>query len=182
MTLIVPSPFVPRLFGQTFDPFLDWLIKQGALGQLGVTGLVYLIVVFAIVVLWRRIIPFYVNVRWPAEMAIREKRALAEIKAKEMEAENSRLMRDAIDALRNLQGQMMLLLDQHDTSARAGIDSIERLLAVVLEKQGLQPSEVQRLIDASTRDQVALSEAAKKLIELLPKPGASVAPAEARSS
>jgi hypothetical protein len=172
MLPLVSAPFdLPRLLAQiNLDPFWDWLIKAGGLSQLGLTGFVYLWSFFAIIVLWKRVIPYYVDKKWPAEQAVRDKRALAEIEMKKLETENQRLMRDAVDGLRNLQGQMMLLLDQHDMYAKQGIASIERLLAVVLEKQGVQPSEVQRLIDASVRDTAAVTEAAKKLIELLPRP------------
>ncbi len=111
------------------------------------TLFVFVILYATIFVLWRKIVPYLLEVKWPADQALREKRIQAEIEARRDDLNETRLMRQALEKLNTVASNLMLLIQQHDLKAETGFGNVVGLLHLVLEKQGVEPSEIQAVLN-----------------------------------
>ena len=141
----------------------QWLLKWDPT-NFSFTVLVYVLVVSALIILWSKVLPYFINKRWPNEDALREKRATADIEARKDEIAETRLMRQALERQNAVSERMAILIEQHDVTARMGIDNIIGLLRIVLEKQGVEPSQVAAIIKSQNTEASATTELVKQII------------------
>jgi len=119
---------------------------------------------FVISLIWRRLLPFYTDKKWPADQALKEKRLQAEITARQDELTESRLMSQALERRNAVSERLAFLVEQHDEKAGTGIANIIGLLRLVLEKQGVAAT-IQSVIKAQSNGNQAVQTLVQQVSE-----------------
>lgn len=135
-----------------------------AFTQLGFTGLVWAGFLFAISIIWKKLLPFLTEKKWPADQALKEKRIQAEIEARRDELTEARLMRQALEKQNAVSERLALLVEQHDEKAMTGHQNTIGLLRLVLEKQGVDPAAVQAVIKAKADGNQAIESLVQQVV------------------
>jgi lysylphosphatidylglycerol synthetase-like protein (DUF2156 family) len=117
----------------------QWLMKFDP-SQFSLTVLVFMLTIAFIIVMWRKIIPFYIEKKWPADLEMQRLRIQEEVKVRQDAIAEQRLMREAVEKLNVVAGQQMLLLNQHDMTARSGIENLMEMITLLLQKNGIDTS------------------------------------------
>ncbi len=128
------------------SPIEQWIV-QWKPTDFSFTLFVFVILIATIFILLRKIVPYLLDTKWPADQALREKRIQADIEARRDELNETRLMRQALEKLNTVASNLMLLIEQHDLKAETGFGNVISLLHLVLEKQGVEPSEIQAVLN-----------------------------------
>lgn len=127
------------------------------------TVMAFLIVIFVIMAGWFKLIPWYIHEERPAQRDLKAKRVQAELEIKRDELAETRLMRQTLERIGSVSDKISLMIDLHDKQARGGIDQILGLLRIVLEKQGVQASEITKFLNAPDQNQAVLNRLADAL-------------------
>jgi hypothetical protein len=147
--------------------FSTWLFKWDPT-NFSFTMLFYLLVLAAIAILWFKLIPDYLKNERPHQRELRMKRLQADIDVKKDEVNEQRLMRQALEKQNSVAERIALLIEHHDIAARSGINDIMSLLRIVLQKQGVSPSEIAQYISKQETETQAILTAALSILQKNP--------------
>lgn len=143
-------------------PF-DQFIQKISPTDFSFTVMAFMIVTFLVLAAWFKLIPWYIKEERPAQRDLKVKRVQAEIELKRDELQEQRLMRQTLERIGSVNDRVALLLELHDKTDRSSFDQILGLLRIVLEKQGVQASEISRFMTAPDENQVVLKRLADAL-------------------
>lgn len=127
------------------DPLTPFLQKIDPV-NFSFTVLVYVIVVSVILIIWFKLIPWYIKEERPFQRELRAKRVQAEFELKRDELSEQRLMRQALERIGSVSDKISLMLELHDKTTARGTDQILALIRIVLEKQGVAASEIAKFL------------------------------------
>ncbi len=144
----------------------QWII-QWKPTDFSFTLFVFAILFATIFILWRKIVPYLIDTKWPGDQALREKRIQADIEARRDDLNETRLMRQALEKLNTVASNLMLLIEQHDLKAETGFGNVTSLLHLILEKQGVEPSEIQACLNESVYGGMTAEELIRQLADAM---------------
>lgn len=150
------------------DPWSQFWAKMTPT-EFSFTVMAFMVVSSAIYAIVFRWFPDFIKAELPARRELRKMKAQADADFRREELAEQRLMRQTLDRIGGVNDRIALLLELHDKQARSGIDQILALLRIVLEKQGVATSEIERFV----REPNSANEVVAKLTEML-QPKATV--------
>jgi hypothetical protein len=113
-----------------------WLAKMDP-GQFSLSTLVWAVVVFLGLFTWKKAWPWYIEQGWPDFVRGRDARLAAEAKREQDNLDALRKVADALIEIKVVVGQQLIMIQQHDQTARAGIANMVDLQTQALEKMGV---------------------------------------------
>ncbi len=146
---------------------IEQWITQWKPTDLSFTLFVFVILFTTVFILLRKIVPYLIDTKWPADQSLREKRIQAEIEARRDDLTETRLMRQALEKLNTVASNLLLLIQQHDLKAETGFGNTTSLLHLILEKQGVDPTEIQAVLNESTWGGMTAEELIRQLADAM---------------
>jgi hypothetical protein len=142
---------------------LTWMQKWDPT-NFSFTVLVYIVVMAIIAILWTKVVPDYFNKERPFQRDLKLKRLQADIDLKTAEVVEQAKMRQAMEQLGLVAGKIALLVESHRDENRSGMDNVQALIRIVLEKQGVKATEIATFIGAQENENATRLAAAARII------------------